>query len=313
MSTSSTTPADLLAPGDVVRDTTPHPVDGVPGRSTTTIPEAWRVLYAFGGTTMATAIRAAIAAVDRPDLSLVSADATFCQAVPCGPVAVQVEVLRQGRSGAQAVARLWALDSADDRPGGPGDPAGPVRSDLVVTCVLGRRDPDSPFRLQGAEPPSVGGPEDYPPRPTVPDNPFADIPYHRQTDWRLADGQMHWGRTDVPPGEPRAASWFRFHTSPMTGEGCWEPGVVAVPGDVLGPAVGAGIGSAQGHFLILSLQIGLRIVDEVRTEWILQHTRAQTATDGYASGTAELWDQDRRLVALAHQIAKIQPFTIPGS
>ncbi len=76
--------------------------------------------------------------------------------------------------------------------------------------------------------------------------------------------------------------------------------------------MGAGIGSAQGHFLILSLQIGLRLVGEVRTEWLLQHTRAQTAADGYASGTAELWDQDRRLVALAHQIAKIQPFTVPG-
>jgi acyl-CoA thioesterase len=94
----------------------------------------------------------------------------------------------------------------------------------------------------------------------------------------------------------------------MGASGVWEPGVVAVPGDVLGPAVGAGIGTSRGLFLILSLQIGLRFVDEVRTEWVLQHTRAQTAADGYASGTAELWDEDRRLVALAHQIAKIQPF-----
>jgi len=295
----------------VVRDTTPLPVDGVPGRFTTTIPEAWRVVYAFGGTTMATAIRAAVAAVDRPDLSLVSADATFCQAVPCGPVAVQVEVLRQGRTGAQAVARLWALDPEDPSPGGVGDPAAGTRSDLVVTCVLGRRDRDSTLRLQGAEPPEVPEPEDLPPRPTVTDNPFADIPYHRQTDWRLADGTLHWGQTDVPPGEPRAASWFRFHESPRTADGSWETGIVAVPGDVLGPAVGAGIGTAQGFFLILSLQIGLRFVDDVRTDWVLQHTRAQTAADGYASGTAELWDRDRNLVALAHQIAKLQPFAPP--
>ena len=298
----TTTPVDQIPPGDVVRDTDVVPVDGVAGRYRVDIPEAWRVVYAFGGVTMATAIRAVVHAVDRPDLSLVSADATFCQAVPCGPVAVDVEVLRQGRTAAQAVARLWSLDPNDPFPGGP------ARSDLVVSCVLGRREPESPYRLQGAVAPDVGGPEDYAPRPAVVDNPFADIPYHRQTDWRLAEGRLHWGQVDVPPGEPQASSWFRFNRSPVGPDGCWVPGIVAVPGDVLGPAVGAGIGTQHGFFLILSLQIGMRFVDEVRTEWILQHTRAQTASDGYASGTAELWDQDRRLVALAHQIAKLRAF-----
>ena len=301
------TPADELALGDIRRDTRPVPVAGIPGRYVLDLPEAWRVFYAFGGATMAAAIRAAMCELDRDDLSLLSADATYCQAVPCGPIAIDVEVIRQGRSAAQALARLWALDPEDP------DPAGPVRSDLIVTCVLGRRDRDTGYRFQGAEPPAVDGPLDYAPRPDVPDNPFADIPYHRQTEWRLADGRMHWGQLEVPPGEPRAASWFRFRESPMTDEGCWEPGVVAVPGDVLGPAVGAGLGTIGGHFLILSLQIGMRFVDDVRTEWLLQHTRAQVAADGYAVGTAELWDEDRRLVALAHQIAKVQPFTAsPG-
>jgi len=301
------TPADELALGDIRRDTRPVPVDGCPGRYVIDLPEAWRVFYAFGGATMAAAIRSAIAELGRDDLSLLSADATYCQAVPCGPIAVEVEVIRQGRSAAQALARLWALDPADP------DPSGPVRSDLIVTCVLGRRDHDTGYRFQGATAPEVAGPLDYAPRPDVPDNPFADIPYHRQTEWRLADGQMHWGQLEVPPGEPRAASWFRFRESPMTENGCWEPGVVAVPGDVLGPAVGAGLGTIGGHFLILSLQIGMRFVDDVRTEWLLQHTRAQVAADGYAVGTAELWDEDRRLVALAHQIAKVQPFrAAPG-
>lgn len=298
----TTTPVDQIAPGDVVRDTEVHPVDGLDGRYRLDIPEAWRVVYAFGGVTMASAIRAVVAAVDRPDLSLVSADATFCQAVPCGPVAVQVEVLRQGRSAAQAVARLWALDPADP------SPTGPVGSDLVVSCVLGERDPHTPYRLQGAVPPEVGPPEGYDPRPEVVDNPFADIPYHRQTDWRLAEGRLHWGQVDVPPGDPQASSWFRFHRSPMGPDGRWVPGLVAVPGDVLGPAVGAGIGTQHGFFLILSLQIGIRFVADVTTEWVLQHTRAQTAADGYAAGTAELWDEDRRLVALAHQIAKLRSF-----
>jgi len=299
-------PVDDLPPGDIRRDTRPQQVDGRPGRFHTVIPDAWRVLYAFGGTTMATAVRAATAAVDRPDLDLVSAEATYCQAVPCGPVAVEVEVVRQGRGGAQAQARLWSLE-----PGGPDAAAAPVRTDLLVTCVFGRREADSPYRFLGAEPPAVKEPEECAPRERVEDSPFNSIPYHRQTDWRLADGAMSWGRPDVPPGEPRAASWFRFLASPMDDRGMWEPGVVAVPGDVLGPAVGAGIGTQGGHFLVISLQIGMRFVADVGTEWLLQHTRAQVAADGFASGTAELWDADRRLVALAHQIARLQRF--PGT
>jgi hypothetical protein len=31
------------------------------------------------------------------------------------------------------------------------------------------------------------------------------------------------------------------------------------------------------------------------------------AADGYATGTAELWDEDRRLVAIATQCARLQP------
>lgn len=301
----TSTPVDDIAPGDIVRDTAVDRVDGLAGRYRADIPEAWRVVYAFGGVTMATAIRAAVTELDRPDLSLVSADATFTQAVPCGPVAVDVEVLRQGRGAAQALARLWSLDPDAT---GSIDLRGPSRSDLLVSCVLGERDPSTPHRLQGAVFPDVSGPEAYSPRPKVVDNPFADIPYHRQTDWRLADGHLHWGQVDVPPGEPQASSWFRFHRSPMAPDGTWVPGLLAVPGDVLGPAVGAGIGTQHGFFLILSLQIGIRFIDDVRTEWVLQHTRAQSAADGYASGTAELFDEDRQLVALAHQIAKLRAF-----
>ncbi len=296
-----------VPPGDILRDTTPHPVPGLPGRFTTTIPEAWRVMYAFGGTTMATALRAATVAVARDDLHLVSADATFCAAVPCGPVGVHVEVLRQGRSGAQALVRLWALAPEAD----PADPDHAVGSDLVLTCVFGRRD-ESRLEFMGAEPPAVADPEDCPPRPPVEDSPFAGIPYHQQTDFRPAQGFAMWDQGGVPPAEPRTASWFRFLNPPLRPDGTWEPGVLAVPGDVLGPAVHAGIGSAAGFFLVISLQISLQVVADVRSEWLLQHTRAHVAADGYATGTAELWDADRSLVAVATQCARLQPLQPRG-
>ena len=109
-----------IEPGDILRDTHPEPVAGIEGRYCSVIPDAWRIFYAFGGSTMATALRAASAEVGRDDLQLVSTDATFCQAVPCGPVAAQVEVLRNGRSAAQALVRLWALDPDDPDPDGAG-------------------------------------------------------------------------------------------------------------------------------------------------------------------------------------------------
>lgn len=256
-------------------------------------------MYAFGGTTMASAIRAAVSEIGRDDLQLVGAEATFCAAIPCGPLGIQVEVLRNGRNGAQALVRLWSL--ADDNP----DPAGPSGNDLVVAVVLGRRS-DSELRFDGAVAPEVSEPLDCPGRETVADSPFSRIPYHRQTDFRIALGEFRWG-TPVPPSDPVSASWFRFNHSPMTDAGTWEPAVLAVPGDILGPAVHAGLGGQAGFFFVISLQIGLKFVRDLRTEWVLQHTRAQSAHAGFASGTAELFDQERQLVAVATQTALLRP------
>jgi acyl-CoA thioesterase len=289
---------DALEPGDILRDTEPVPVEGLGGRYTCTIPVAWRVMYAFGGTTMAAAIRAARVELGRNDLDVVGAEATYCEAIPCGPMGIQVELLRNGRGGAQALVRLWSLP-----PDGP-DPAGPVGNDLVVAVVLGRRT-DSSLSFEGAVAPEVPDPLDCPGRETVPDSPFSRIPYHRQTDFRIAMGEFRWG-TPAPPSDPVAASWFRFNKSPITPEGIWDPAVLAVPGDILGPAVHAGLGGKAGFFFVISLQIGLKFVRDLRTEWVLQHTRAQSATGGFASGTAELFDADRRLVAVATQTALLR-------
>ena len=85
---------------------------------------------------MAVALRAATVELDRGDLDLLSADATFCQAVPCGPVAVQVEVLRSGRSGAQALVRLWALDP--DAPA-PVASNGRIHDEMLAALAEARR------------------------------------------------------------------------------------------------------------------------------------------------------------------------------
>lgn len=290
---------DSLPPGDVRVDTTPRPVPGVPGRYELVISDAYRIFYAFGGITMAAAVRAATLEVARSDLELISADATYCQAVPCGPVAVQVDVLRQGRNGSQALVRLWALDPADP------DPTGPVGSDLVLTAVYGHP-AESPFGFLGEPPPDVGGPDDYRPRSVEKGSPFERIPYHRQNEFRPAAGFATLGAV-MPPSVPRTASWFRFRSSPFDETGRWDPALLCAPGDILGPAAHAGVGTEAGFFLVVSMTINLHFLGDARSEWLLQDTVAHVAADGYCSGTARLFDEDRTLVAVATQLARLQP------
>lgn len=131
----------------------------------------------------------------RDDLHLVSTDATFCQAVPCGPVAAQVEVLHQGH----ATARRWC-DSGRWIRRIP-TPTGPAGSDLVVTCVFGQRTA-SAFEFLGAEAPDVPGPEQCTTHPEVDqDSPFSRIPYHSQIEFRLTDQAMG-GTTSSRPVRP---------------------------------------------------------------------------------------------------------------
>jgi acyl-CoA thioesterase len=300
------TAIDDIPPGDILRDTTPASLEDLPGRYVGHVPEAWRVMYAFGGTTMATTIRAAVAELDRPDLVPVGAESTFCQAVPCGPVALHVEVLRSGRNGAQALVRLWALDPQDP------DPRGPVGNDIVTAVVMGRRK-QTTLEFPSDPAPDVPDPGSCPTRDDHADSPFRLIPYHRQTDFRMAVGEFAAGRP-VPAGEPLTASWFRFNVSPLRDDGTWEPSALAIPGDILGAAVHAGLGSQSGYFFVISLQIGLKFVADLRSEWVLQHTRAHSASAGYASGIAELYDLDRNLVAIATQTALLRPFSSdPGA
>ena len=282
-----------------MRDTRIEAVAGLAGRYSGFLPDAWRIFYAFGGATFAMALRAAVEGVGRPDLRLVSAEATYCQAVPCGPVAVQVEVLRSGRRGAQAQVRLWASD----------DPSGPVGSDLVVTVVLGASDEASPYRFLGTElPPEIPGPLQAGGRPPVdPKSPFGNIPFHSQTDYRPALGHVPGDPAFAVAGEPRTAAWFRFLRPPIAEDGTWEQWSLAVPGDVLGPAISEGLGPCD-PFLVITLQLSMQFLEPMRGDFVCQHTRAHYVGDGFATGVAELWSEDRRLVALCTQSAMLQPF-----
>jgi len=309
--TNPSVDADGIPVGNLLVDIEGVPVIGRPGWTSLDLTPAWNVFYAFGGTTMATAMRAAERSLDRPDLHLLTASAVFCSPIPAGPLTTVGRVLRSGRSAAQVVADLHVGKPEDVDPD-----AGPA---LHLTAVFGDRHPVHVDYVDLEYPPDVPDPDDCPDMqsmgqaPGEGDNPFQPINFHRQIDWRPAIGNSPASRS-WEPGPARYAAWMRFRNEPTRADGSLDPVAFGVPGDSLGGAIWQRLGPfgpGNPPFLVLSLEITVHVLADTASPWLLQHVRCHHARDGYAVGTTELWDADRRLVGLAIQRAKLRPFS-PG-
>ena len=297
VSTEAQVGADLLAAIDV------RPVADGEHRYGLDIPTDWNIFYTFGGVTMAAALRAAERAIDRADLVPLTAHAMYCAPIQAGAVEIDVDVLRSGRTAAQA--------SVDLRQ------AGHTGVDLRLITTFGERI-ESPVAYQGVEfPGDVLDPDQLTGRPSLDDlldgdedNPFRSLPFHQQTDWRPALEGWDWTTGWDEPGVGRSASWTRLLCEPRLPDGRIDPVSLCVPADSVGNAVGRAIASQLGdnkNFLILSLEIDLQFFADTTSSWLLQHVTAQHVGDGYAYGTTEIWDIDRRLVAIATQRARLRP------
>jgi acyl-CoA thioesterase len=272
---SESSPHDLRADTELTADAT------VPGRYHADIPDAWKIVYLFGGVSMYAALRAMQTALGRADLDLVTANAIFLAPVPPGPITIDVNVLRDGRGAAQVAADLRA-----DTEGGPA---------LRVHGVFGTPH-DTDVAYEGLRFPEVPAPADSPlPPPRPGDSPFRDINFHEQTEWRPLS-------PFDDPGKGQFMAWVRLKRG--------EPDrlTLAVHGDVLGPAVGRAIGPRDEPFMVLSLEIGIRFVRVPATAWVLQEIEAWHVGDGYATGPARLWDEEGRLCAIATQTAHLRRF-----
>jgi acyl-CoA thioesterase len=298
-----------VPPGDFLVDTYPEPVAGRPGRYFATIPEAWNVFSLFGGVSMAFALRAAEAELDRPELQPVSASAIFCSPLPFGRVDAEVEVLRSGRTAAQAVTSLWVPEVEN--------PALRLQATFGLARDV-RSTVDAATRLEfvGVERPDVPAPLDCEPPPAErpPDDPFPVINFHDQTDWRPALPQRTWDPEvrAASGGVPAMAAWTRLQKSPRDADGDYDWSALCIPGDQLGGAVGRAIGESGGPFFVLTLELSIRFVARPDGEWILMDGHGWVARDGYATGDVFLWDEPGNLCAVATQTAFLKPFDPAG-
>jgi acyl-CoA thioesterase len=268
---------------DIRHDTALSADATIPGRFHALIPDAWKVVYVFGGVSMYAALRAMTESLARDDLELVTANAIFLAPVPPGEITIDVEVLRDGRRASQV--------AADLRVPGVDGPA------LRVHGVFGAPH-DTELGFQDVRFPEVSSPANTPLPPDDPGrpNPFGQINFHQQTEWRPVSPLDD-------PGKGQFMAWVRLARG--------EPDRLSltVHGDVLGPAVGRAIGPQDEPFMVLSLEIGIRFVRVPVTPWVLQEIEAWHVGDGYATGPARLWDEEGNLCAIATQTANVRKFT----
>ena len=181
-------------------------------------------------------------------------NALFVQPVSPGPVEIDVQVLRSGRTAGQAVADLRNTHQDGTA--------------LHLTAAFGQLHESSIDYLDVTFP-DVPMPDDcQPPPPRPDDSPFANINFHEQTDWRPT---AWWDPVDWQPSPAVASAWTRLVKEPRLPDGTIDPVSLCIPADTLGMAIGQRVG--PDPFFILTLEIGLQFFGPTESPWLLQHVR----------------------------------------
>jgi len=275
-------------------DTTAVRASG-PGRYIGTIDGVWNLNpLPQGGVVTALALRAMGQELGDPTQPIRTLHTTFVTQVADGPVAIEVELLRRGRSMSHLRAEVANLGAARGH---------------LTTGIFGSARPG--FAFTDLEPPGVIPPpldcpsfRDSPPPGTevFPPMPFWD---------RLVEGRSAWGHPPWEPYVPERAErvmWYRFDRAPLLDDGTLDPLALVVLADTMPGAVSEKVGPSDRRWFAPSVDLTVHLLDHCRSSWVLAHNRCRFAGDGYASADMALWDcgeegsDPPRLVAYATQL-----------
>ena len=280
-------------------------VDVGEGRFTTTISEPWMLrVVPQGGIVAAIAEAAMRTVLDVPEQALRTTSAFFVGQVQAGPVEVDVEVLRRGRSVTQLRASVR----------NPGATAG-----LTATAVYGAPRPGFDFvDLSFPEVEPAEGLRGY--RDPLPDgvefDPGPILPFWDQVvECRPATGRAPW-EPFVPDAPAEIAYWYRLDDPPVGDDGTLDVAGLLVAADTMPGAVWQRIPPDSPPWFGPSLDLTLHVLGPAAPGWLLVHNRARVAGDGYASVESVLWDPTTRTpAAYATQVmffAFLDPETAPS-
>lgn len=217
----------------------------------------------------------------------------FAAPVPVGPVDIEVEVIRSGRSISQVQATVRAA----------GAEAG-----FAALAAFGHVRPG--FGYTELAMPDVPGPEQCPSfrDPPPPESGWPDEPafsfWREVMEGRPALGHAPWDTSER--GAAEVATWFRFEHFPVDEHGEFDQLALLVAADMMPSAVFEKLGSEEIGWFAPSVDLTVHLVGRPAGKWILNHNRAHYAGDGYASAESALWDPQGRdgptLLAWATQI-----------
>jgi len=217
--------------------------------------------------------------------TLRSLTTVYAAAVPAGPVIVDVDVLRRGRSMSQLSATLRVAGSPD--------------AGHTSLAVFGRERVG--FSFTDVARPDVPAPDDCPSfRDPLPDDVEMGEPFKF---WELLEGRPAMGHPpweDYTPASSDVATWQRFDHPPRLSDGSLDPLMLVAMADTMPASVSERMGRIDTMWFPPSCDLTVHLLGEPRSEWILCHKRARWAGEGYASIEMALWDADPAVGLVAH-------------
>jgi acyl-CoA thioesterase len=212
----------------------------------------------------------------------------FARTVPAGAIAIDVDVLRAGRSVSQVQGTVRG--EADPEPG------------HRTLAVFGReRTGWEHLEFTELEMPAVPPPEDCEPLPADrPEASIFDVSFWRRME--LGNVDFHYGwEHDWQGGRAQGTRWIRYVDTPRLADGTVDPLAYLPFVDVIPGAVFQRVGAAAPRFFAPTLDLTVHFLDRTEHDWTLQVMRMRRATHGYGSGEMELWSRDGALLAHASQ------------
>jgi acyl-CoA thioesterase len=278
-------------PTTFTQETSVHASPLGPGRYEATFgPDWWGPSAPQGGIVAATTLRAMHAALGEPAHRLRTSTTVFARTVPAGPVVIDVDVMREGRSVSQVQGTVHQLN--DPMPG------------HRTLAVFGReRTGWEQFEFTELRMPDVPPPEECPRMPTKEERPEAsifDVSFWQNVDAADVDFHYRW-EPGWTGGRAFGTRWVRYREPPVLRDGTLDPLGYVPFVDVIPGAVGQRFGPAAPRFFAPTLDLTVHFLDRTEADWVLQVMRMRRATHGYGSGEMELWSRDGRLLAHASQ------------